>query len=185
MPCNTGPKHGIWHLILLKLFICLYLGNIENHCHLGLTFSSNMKWSSHIQVIRKIVSQRLGILQSLKFALSRKSLEHIYLTMILPILDYGDIIYDNCSAKDSKSLDVLHTRAARIVSGAAASSNTQRLLDEELGWEGLKSRRQRHKLCLFYRIVNQLDVPPYLSALLPAFIGSNGSYHVCTINRHL
>ena len=71
------------------------LASVENHCHLGLTFSNNMKWSSHIQVIRKKVSQRLGILQSLKFALSRKSLEHIYLTMILPILDYGDIIYDN------------------------------------------------------------------------------------------
>ena len=98
--------------------------------------------------------------------------------MILPILDYGDIIYDNCSAKDSKSLDVLHTRAARIVSGAAASTNTQRLLDEELGWELLKSRRQRHKLCLFYQIVNQLDVPPYLSALLPSFIGSSGGYHL-------
>ena len=105
-----------------------------------------MKWSSHIQVIRKIVSQRLGILQSLKFALSCKSPEHIYLTMILPILYNGDIIYDNCSAKDSKSLDVLHTRTARIVSGAAASTNTQRLLDKELGWEGLKSRCQRHKL---------------------------------------
>ena len=68
--------------------------------------------------------------------------------------------------------------AARIVSGAVASTNTQRLLDEELGWEGLKSRRQRHKLCLFYRIVNQLDVPPYLSSLLPSFIGSSGSYHL-------
>ena len=29
------------------------LASVENHCHLGLTFSNNMKWSSHIQVIRK------------------------------------------------------------------------------------------------------------------------------------
>ena len=34
------------------------LASVENHCHLGLTFSNNMKWSSHIQVIRKKVSQR-------------------------------------------------------------------------------------------------------------------------------
>ena len=34
-------------------------------------------------------------------------------------------------------------------------------------------------LCLFYyRIVNQLDVPSYLSALLPSFIVSSGSYHL-------
>lgn len=166
----------------LTSYYPIYLNGVEakrklTHCHLGLTFETNMKWSSHIQSIVKKANKRLGILQRLKFSLSRQCLERLYQTMILPILDYGDVVYDKCSAIDCHRLEVLHNRAARIVSGAMVSTNTIKLLHEELGWETLKSRRERHKLCIFYSIVHQ-DAPRYLTDCLPHFAGSSGGHQL-------
>ena len=36
-------------------------------------------------------------MRKLKFKLDRKSLETIYLTFIRPLLEYGDVIFDNCT----------------------------------------------------------------------------------------
>ena len=105
-----------------------------------------MQWTSHIEHILDRINQRLGVLQCLKFSLSRDCLSHLYKTMILPFIDYGDVIYDNCNEKNSHSLELVHNKAARMVSGAFFTTNVSRLLNEELGWESLKSCRHRHKI---------------------------------------
>ena len=43
------------------------------HKHLGLTFSSNAKWSLHIDNICKSALKEINVLRKLKFTLSRKS----------------------------------------------------------------------------------------------------------------
>ena len=90
----------------------------KDHTHLGITLSRDMQWTSHIECILERVNQRLGVLQCLKFSLSRDCLSHLYKTMILPITDYGDVIYDNCNEKNSHSLELVHNKAACMVSGA-------------------------------------------------------------------
>ena len=47
------------------------------------------------------------------------------------------------------------------------STNTERLLHEELGWPSLSTRRQLHKVKLFHKIVNK-NAPEYLQRLLPS-----------------
>ena len=44
-------------------------------------------------------------MRKLKFILDRKSLETIYITFIRPLLEYADIIWDNCSDQEKKDLE--------------------------------------------------------------------------------
>ena len=49
-------------------------------------------------------------MRKLKFKLNRKSLETIYLTFIRPNLEYGDVLWDNCSQYEKKNLKKNRTK---------------------------------------------------------------------------
>ena len=50
-------------------------------------------------------------------------------------------------------------------------------LNRESGWESLSERRYKHKLILFFKMINRL-VPSYLNSLVPVTIGSTSSYNL-------
>ena len=83
-----------------------------------------------------------------------------YMTIIRPILQYGCILFDNCNIQEMELLDSVQYDAARVCTGAICNTNKEKLLNE-LGWQKLSTRRQFHKLVMFYKIKNDL-VPPYL-----------------------
>ena len=69
---------------------------VKSHKHLGLTFNSTCQWGEHIDIIFKKASDKLNTLRSLKFQLDRKSLQTMYFSFIRPLIEYADIIWDNC-----------------------------------------------------------------------------------------
>ena len=69
------------------------------------------------------------------------------------------------------SIGVLHNEAARIVSGTTKLCSIQKLIGE-LGRETLQERRSKHKLVIFYKILNGLT-PEYLSDLMPPLVSDN------------
>ena len=60
----------------------------------------------------KRVWLRINIKRKLKFNLDRKSLETIYITIIRPLLEYGDNIWNNCTQADKNDLDKIQNEAA-------------------------------------------------------------------------
>ena len=68
---------------------------VVNHKHLGITISNNGSWHDHIHSIVDKAYRRLNILRKYRFLLDRFSLETIYMSYIRPILEYGDIAWDN------------------------------------------------------------------------------------------
>ena len=104
-------------------------------------------------------------MRKLKFVLDRKSLQTIYFTFVRPILEYSDIIWDNCTQYEKDELDKIQLEAARIVSGTTKLVSSASLY-MELGWESLSSRRREHKLVMFYKMINGL-CPDYLAEMVP------------------
>jgi hypothetical protein len=51
----------------------------NSHKHLGVTFSSDAKWNIHIENILSSIYKHLNVLRKLKYKLSRKHLEKLYL----------------------------------------------------------------------------------------------------------
>ena len=81
------------------------ISEVEFYKHLGLYFSSDCSWHHHINYIKEKAWLRVNIMRKLKFKLDRKSLETIYITFIRPLLEYGDVIWDNCTQYEKEELD--------------------------------------------------------------------------------
>ena len=56
-----------------------------------------------------------------KFTLSRIALNQIYVSYVLPIIEYSSVVWDNCSDQDAYALEKLQNEAARIVTGLTRS----------------------------------------------------------------
>ncbi|MES9994314.1 MAG: reverse transcriptase family protein, partial [Candidatus Thiodiazotropha sp.] len=149
---------------------------VTNHKHLGVTFSSDCTWHEHLDSVKEKAWFRINIMRKLKFTLDRMSLQTIYFSFIRPLLEYADVVWNNCTQYETSELDKIQNEAARIVTGATklVSINS---LTAETGWEPLAKRRKKHKLQLFYKMQNDLS-PDYLSALVPPTVGSTSSYQL-------
>jgi hypothetical protein len=67
---------------------------VLSHKHLGLTFNSYLTWSDHISHLVVKASKCVGLLRKICREVPRQCLEILYKSMIRPILEYGNIIYD-------------------------------------------------------------------------------------------
>ena len=57
--------------------------------------------------------------------MSRTALEKMYMAFVRPLLEYSDVVWDNCSLETKKQLDTIHVEAARIITGATKLCSTQ------------------------------------------------------------
>ena len=120
-------------------------------------------------------------MMKLKFKLDRKSLEIIYTTFIRPLLEYGDIIWDNCSQYEKQELDKIQAEAARIATRATRLVSLSALC-KEIGWVSLEKRRFNYKLTLFYIMTHNL-APLYLSSLVPQSVSNITRYNLRNSNN--
>jgi hypothetical protein len=169
---NTGKTKSV--TFSAKMFKqahpTLYFANepieiVSNHKHLGVTLSSNLSWRAHILNIYEKASKKLNLLKRFKFKLDRETLSKLYKSLIRPVMEYADVLWDGCSENESDLIEHVQYQAATVVVGAMKGTSRVRLL-EELAWEDMKTRRSIHKLILYFKIVNKLT-PNYLSDLLP------------------
>ena len=56
----------------------------------------------NVNYIKEKAGFRINVMRKLKFKLDRKSLEIIYTAFIRPLLEYGDVIWDNCTEYEKK-----------------------------------------------------------------------------------
>jgi hypothetical protein len=148
---------------------------VLSHKHLGITVTPDLSWKHHVTEIIDKANRRLGIMRSLKYKLDRLSLERIYVGFIRPLLEYGDVVWDQPGDLADR-LEAVQRNAARIVIGATARCSTQGLYDE-IAWEPLSKRREFHRLVLMYNIVNG-NAPIYLSNLIPNLVQNRTGYNL-------
>ena len=131
------------------------VAEVASHKHLGLVFCSDCTWHDHFEHIKAKAWAWINVVRKLKFQLDRKSLQIIYFSFNRLLLEYGD-------------------EAARIVIGATKLVSISSLLSET-GWEPLASRRRKHKLILFFKMIYGY-CPGYLCSLVSQTVRSAPSY---------
>ena len=146
-------------------FMDSLIDEVSDHKYLGLILSGNLKFNPHIDSICLKARQRLSIIQPLKFKLDRKSLETIYFAFILPVAEYGKIVWGGSCDTHIDKIEKIHVDAMRFVTGATARSSIQRLYSET-GWQSIRSRIDMAKIVMLFKIKNQ-SAPNYLYELLP------------------
>ncbi len=93
------------------------------------------------------------------------TLETIYMSYVRPLVEYGDIVYDNSPMNLLNRLENIQLQSTRIVTGAKRGTS-HALLYREIGWDTLNVRRKLHKLTMFHQMVHKL-APAYLNELIP------------------
>ena len=159
---------------------------------LGVTITQNLSWNEHVFKLIDKANKRLFILRKYKYLLPRIALERIYISMIRPVLEFGNVIYDSMSLSTGRAIETIQRQAAIIITGAYRHTSHDSLLSE-LGWQSLSVRRKLHKLLLFYKIIHRI-YPDYLYShlsfstqtqyslrtprtLVPRFCRLSSSYH--------
>ena len=71
-----------------------------------------------IDFIMKKAWSRMNLLRMLKFTIDRNLLETIYFAHIRSLLEYADIIWDNCSQQECNENEKIQLEAERIVTGS-------------------------------------------------------------------
>ncbi|XP_033751862.1 uncharacterized protein LOC117335784 [Pecten maximus] len=139
------------------------VSEVKHHKHIGLFLSHD--GTEHINYMIKKTSNKLAILRRFRFKIDRNSLQTLYFSFIRPILEYGDIVWDNLTIQQCQSLENIQLEAARIITGGTKLTSHAKLY-EETGWDTLQYRRKVKKTVQVHKMIFDLT-PPYLSNLLP------------------
>ena len=146
---------------------------VSQHTHLGVVLFNNLSWRAHIFKIYDKASKRLNMLIGIKFKVDRTILRKLYKSLVCPLIEYADVLWDGCTESESDLLEHVQYEAAKTVTGAMKGTSKHRLM-QEIGWEDLKTRRAIHKL-LYSKIIHNL-CPSYLADLLPLQVSERTSY---------
>ena len=141
--------------------------------------SYDCTWHAHINFVKEKAWKRINTMRKLKFELDRKSLEIISFTFISPLLEYANVVWDNCAQYEKLELDKIQNEAARIVTTKLISLQA---LSDDTKWETLEERRRKSKIVLFHKMSNDLLSPSYLSSLVPSSVDHISAYNLRNSN---
>ena len=123
---------------------------IYSHKHLGLLLTKKMTWSEHILSFTNKAKKRIHLLSAFKYSMSRYALFRCYLSFVRPLLEYADIIFDNCFKQEKLMIENLQYAALRLVTGAKKRTSRELLL-KDCGLCTMQNRRTFHKLLKFFK----------------------------------
>ena len=112
------------------------------------------------------INKGISVIKKLRHSLPRKSLMTIYKAFLRPLIDYGDIIYDQPQNESfCEKLESVQYKAALAITGVIQSTSREKIY-QELGLESLKSRRWYKRLSCMFKIMKE-EAPNYLINLVP------------------
>ena len=119
-----------------------------------------------------------------EYDLDRKVLETIYISFKRPVLEYADVIWDNCTQQEKRDLEKIQTEAARIETGTTKLVSLQKTV-----WRNrvgnIRSQKEKNinSCCFFfYKMLHNLS-PLYLSSLVPPQVQNVSRYNLRNANN--
>ena len=89
---------------------------VDTFKYLGITINQNMTWSDHIESLVSRANRRIGLLRRVKHLLPHHARITLYNTLILPILDYADIVWgDKDNITLMNMLQIVQNKAAKTI----------------------------------------------------------------------
>ena len=107
------------------------LNNIQvekssNQKHLGLILDEKFNFKQHIDSAISKINKGIAVIKKLRYNLPRKSLITIYKAFLRPLIDYGDIIYDQPQNESfCEKLESVQYKVALAIAGAIKGSSRE------------------------------------------------------------
>ena len=91
------------------------INEMTYHKHLGLILSNDISWHEHLDYIKTKAWSLINIMRKLKFQLDRKSLQVIYMSFIRPLLEYVNVLWDNCAQYEINEIEKYNMRPLALL----------------------------------------------------------------------
>ena len=121
------------------------LDRVCSYKYLGFILDDHLNFNKHILELCNLVSHKLYLLSKVRKYLTMEACITVFKTMVLSIIEYGDIIYAGSSHGNLRKIDKLFYRGLRICIGPNRHLSENELCNE-CSIATLKNRRQTHLL---------------------------------------
>ena len=114
---------------------------------LGMKVDNQLTWKNHSSQIKQRTTNAIKNIARANNVLSLPSRLILTNALVVPHYNYGDVVYDGCTAGVANDLERNQNYAARAMLGAPKFSSATSAL-HQLDWIPLRQRRQIHQ-CVF------------------------------------
>ena len=97
---------------------------------LGITTDKQLTWNQHIANVSSQIAKGIGILYRIKHLLPQKSLLMLYNSLILPYINYCNIIWGKCGKSKLSHILLLQKKAVRICTKSSYFMHTDPLFHQ-------------------------------------------------------
>ena len=128
---------------------------------LGVHIDDNLSWKNHVDYTCTKISRLIGLLNRLKYYVSKKVLVMFYNVHVIPIIDFCLNVWGHAADSHMHRLQVLQNRAGRIILGVDFDTSI-RLIHSDLCWLTIRQRLFYQTCTLMYKVFNG-GAPSYLN----------------------
>ena len=132
----------------------IVLENVGHYKYLGINLDSTLNFNKHMNCLLKTVSHKLFLLSKIRKFITKAAALRSYNVMVLPYIDYGDIVYAGATTTSLNKLQRLQNRALRIILNDYNSGSTH-IMHQNLRILPLNNRRCLHFLNFAFKRSNQ------------------------------
>ena len=137
------------------------ISRAETMKYLGMKLDPTLTFKEHVNYVKGKTLGKIKLLGKVCSYIKPSTALMLYKSLILPIFDYGDVIYNCISTTDSKTLQVLQNMAFKFILGVPLLTPTA-YIHQELEMYTLQDRRSIHSATLMYQVDKAMCPPPVL-----------------------
>ena len=121
------------------------LQTVPTYKYLGLILDSTLNYNHHIMTVVRTVLHKMTLLAKMKKYLKTDVAVHIYKSLLLPYLDYSDIVFHRSNSGNLDKLQRLQNRCLRICLGVERNFDSMKAHKTTVT-PYLEDRRKAHTL---------------------------------------
>ena len=130
------------------------LKHVDTVKYLGVKINKDLRWDKHINMTTDKANNTLNFLRrNIKIGNPHLK-QHAYKTLVRPILEYGQTVWDPYTATLSRRIESIQRRAARFTTNRYRRTSSVTAMLNHLEWQPLAERRRIARLMMFYKIHN-------------------------------
>ena len=126
---------------------------VNEYKYLGIIINNKLTWHTHVEYVFRKANRLLGFISSVSKSLSQSAFFSVYKSLVIPVLEYGQPVWQLHTSVLSNKLEQIQRRATRI----ALRQKRQEMSHPErlrlLNWNSLATRR---KFCLTSYVIKSL-----------------------------
>ena len=133
------------------------IDRVTSYKYLGVTLDATLNYNNHLNNCLSLASHNIFLLSKIRKYITFEAATRIYKTMILPIVEYVDILYDGSNLYLLNKLQTLQNRGLRIVYNMQFHVPVISL-HEMCDIAKLTWRRNMHLLLYMYKQKNNMNI---------------------------